>query len=349
MNHSPLIKTGILTLILVIISVTSWEFYVRSKGFETSFDDEGPLWADKRDYIYEPADKATVFIGSSRIKFDLDIDTWEKITGDHAIQLACVGSTPIPVLENLANDINFKGRVIVDVTEGLFFSTSVHNSSTPEKNIKYYNERTPAQRASFIINRGLESLFAFLDKDRLSLSAELANLKIPNRAGVFEMPIFPPEFGRVKFDRQEYMTEKFLSDTNQQNQVRGIWDFFRKASKEPPASGTKLDSIFSVVKIHVDKIKSRGGQILFVRTPSSGPYLIGENKGFPRNLYWDKLLEYTNSSGIHFADYTAIDHFECPEFSHLSQPDAITFTENFIKILMEDKGWTFPELKKSLK
>lgn len=44
-----------------------------------------------------PPDKSTVFIGSSRIKFDLDIDTWEGITGDHAIQLACVGSTPIPV------------------------------------------------------------------------------------------------------------------------------------------------------------------------------------------------------------------------------------------------------------
>ena len=162
---------------------------------------------------------------------------------------------------------------------------------------------------------------------------------------MFEFPIFPPDFGRVKYERQEYMTERFLTDTNQQNQVKGIWDFFRKMSKEPPATGTKLDSIFEEVKIAVDKIKVRGGQVIFVRTPSSGPFLAGEKMGFPREKYWDKLLAFTNCPGIYFEDYPAIAHFECPEFSHLNQADAIVFTKNFIKILLEEKGWKFPDSK----
>ena len=244
-------------------------------------------------------------------------------------------------MENLANDNNFKGKLIIDVTEGLFFSTSPNNSETPEKDIKYYKEQTPAQWAGFRINHLLESQLVFLDKDRLSLNAMLSNLRIPNRPGVFEFPIFPPDFGRVKYDRQEYMTKFFETDTNQQNQVRGIWDFFRKLSKDPPASGTKLDSIFTSVKSAIDKIKARGGQVIFVRTPSSGPYLMGEKKGFPREKYWDRLLTFTNCKGIHFEDYSAIAHFECPEFSHLKQSDAIVFTENFIKILQEEKGWKF--------
>lgn len=343
MTASSLTKAGILTFILVTLSLISWELYVRQKGFDTSYDDDGPLWSDKRKMVYEPMGRSTVFIGSSRIKFDLDIKTWESITGDHAVQLACVGSSPIPVLENLASDKNFKGRLVIDVTEPLFFSTSPDNTGSPKKKIKYYKEETPAQWASFKLDHLLESQLAFLDKDRLSMNALLDHVQLKNRPGVMTFPIFPPDFGRVKFSRQEYMTEKFIHDTAQQNKVRYMWDFYRRMSKEPPASGKKLDSLINIVKINVDKIKARGGDVLFVRTPSSGPMLQGENMGFPRDKYWDKLIAATGCKSIHFADYPAIAHFECPEFSHLSQPDAVIFTRNFIKILSEEKGWEFPK------
>ncbi len=350
MNASPLVKAGILTVVLVVTSLVCWELYLRSKGFETSFYDDPALWTNKRHMVYEPADKATVFIGSSRIKFDLDIDTWQNITGDHAIQLACVGSTPVPLLEDLADDKNFKGKLVVDVTEGLFFSTAPPNASRPVENMKYFKERTPAQQASFHINHLLESQFVFLDKEWNSLNAQLEDLYIPDRPGVYNFHGFPSDFGRVKFNRQEYMTDKFSADTVLQNKVKAIWASFIKMSKEPPASGTKLDSILNRVKTAVDKIKARGGQVLFVRTPSSGPYYhMGESKVFPREKYWEPILAITNSPGIHFADYPAIDHFVCPEFSHLSQSDAIVFTKNFIKILTEEKGWSFPKMNTTLK
>ena len=336
-------------MILVIAAVASWEMYVRNHGYDTSFDDGPPIWADKRAMVYEPADRATVFIGSSRIKFDLDIPTWQNITGDHAIQLACVGSNPIPVLEDLAADKNFKGKLVVDVTEVLFFSTAPPNLETPNKSIKYYKERTPAQRASFLLNYPLESVFAFLDKDRLSLNAKLSHLHIPNRPGVFEEPIFPVEFGRVRYDRSEYMTGKFVADTNMQNEVKGIWRFFAKMSKDPPASGVKLDSILNVVKTAVDKIKARGGQVLFVRTPSSGGFLMGETMGYPREKYWDRIVAMMQCPSIHFADHPVIANFKCPEESHLSQPDALIFTKEFIRILNQEKGWSFPKLPAPVK
>ncbi len=350
MNASSLLKAGILSLVLVSVSIISWELYVRNKGFDASFDDDPALWSDKRKMVYEPAGKATVFIGSSRIKFDLDINTWESITGDHAIQLACVGSNPIPILEDLANDENFKGKLVVDVTEGLFFSTAPGNVKRPKDNMKYFRECTPAQQASFHINHLLESKLVFLNKEWLSMGAQLDNLDIPDRKGVYNFKGFPSDFGRVKFNRQEYMTDKFSADTVLQNKVKAIWGIFIKMSKEPPASGTKMDSILYGVKIAVDKIKARGGQVLFVRTPSSGPYYhMGESKVFPKEKYWEPILSLTGCPGIHFADYPAIDHFVCPEFSHLSQSDAIVFTKNFIKILTEEKGWTFPKMNTTLK
>lgn len=349
MNNPSLAKAGILTLILVALAVACWEMYVRKHGYDTSFDDGPPIWADKRAMVYEPADRSTVFIGSSRIKFDLDIPAWESITGDHAIQLACVGSNPIPVLEDLAADNNFKGKLVVDVTEVLFFSTAPPNLETPNKSIKYYKERTPAQRASFAINYPLESMFAFLDKDRLSLNARLNELHIPNRPGVFQEPIFPQEFGRVRYDRQEYMTSRFVADTNMHNEVKSIWAFFAKMSKEPPASGAKLDSILNVVKSSVDKIRARGGKVMFVRTPSSGRFLMGEKMGYPRDKYWDRMMTMMQCPSIHFADYPVIANFKCPEESHLSQPDALIFTKEFIRILNEEKGWSFPKLPAPVK
>lgn len=348
MPSQPLAKSAILMLVIVIASVLLWEIYLRNKGFETDYYDDPALWAHNRGMVYEPLDKATVFIGSSRIKFDLDIPTWEKITGDHAIQLACVGSTPIPVLENLANDEKFKGKLVVDVTEGLFFSIS-GSDRRPVENMKYYKDQTPAQRASFHINHALESQLVFLDKEWHSLGAQLEQLPLKDRPGVRNFKGFPSDFGRVKFDRQEYMTNKFASDTSLQNIVKNIWSMFGRGNKEPPASGTRLDSIFNVVKTAVDKIKARGGKVIFVRTPSSGEFLMAEKKGFPREKYWNPLLLNTGSEGIHYEDYPLIAGFTCPESSHLSLSQAETFTKEFIRILSDEKGWKFPNSVTSVK
>ncbi len=345
MSPLTLKKTALLTVILVVVFLAGWELYIRSTGFETGFDDGGPLFAHHRAGIYEPKDQSTVFIGSSRIKFDLDIDTWKSLTGEEAIQLACVGSTPRPVLENLANDPEFKGKLVVDVTEGLFFSLAPQNFTRPNEGIKYYDEITPSQRASFVLNKPLESTFVFLDKDAFSLNAMLDKLQIPNRPGVFAFPIFARDFGRTKFNRQDFLGKEFMADTNQWKHQQNVWGGFSRANRFPPVSGPPLDSIMQVVKSSVDKIKARGGEVVFVRTPSSGPFWGGEQKGFPREKYWDRLLKETNCKGIHFADYPAISSYQCPEFSHLSPDDAIDFTKHFVNILQTDIHWKFPQGK----
>ena len=341
MPPSSLKRPAIGAAILFVLAILSWEIYLRKDGVNHSFDDGGPLWAHHRDRVYQPIKDATVFIGSSRIKFDLDIDTWRSMTGDDPVQLACVGSTPIPVLHHLADDPEFTGKLVIDVTEGLFFSLNPRNSDRPSTAIKYYDEITPAQRAGFFLNKPMESTFVFLDKEDLSLNALLDQLEIPSRPGVMMMPIFPRDFDRVKFDRQEYMGPLFLADTNKVNKQRSIWAFFGSINKTPPLIGPPLDSLMQAIKISIDKIKARGGQVIFVRTPSSGPMLEKEMAGFPREQYWDKLLSVTQCQGIHFQDDPETNTYICPEFSHLTIPDAIDYTKHLIRALKE-KGWTFP-------
>jgi hypothetical protein len=341
MLPANLSKAAWLMLVIVVVAIASWEWYLRNNGYDANFDDDPALWTHSRHRVYQSPSQSTVFIGSSRIKFDLDIPTWEQLTQQTAVQLSCVGSTPIPFLQNLADDENFKGRLVVDVTEGLFFSTAPPNYRRPNENLKFYKERTPAQWAGFYVNRLLESQFVFLDKERLSLSAYADYIPLANRPGVFQFPAFPHGFGRVKFNRQEYMTPQLVSDTAQANIVKNIWAMIGRMGKEPPTSGKKLDSILNIVKMATNKIKSRGGEVIFLRTPSSGSFKAKEEAFYPRQQYWEKILAVTNCPGIYYQDYPAIAHFVCPEESHLSMADAKIFTAQLVKILEQEHGWRF--------
>jgi hypothetical protein len=348
MQTSSIIRAGFLAIILSLLVIASWEIHLRHQGNAISYDDNEALWAHNRGMVYEPADKSTVLLGSSRIKFDLDIPTWQNITRNHAIQLANVGSDPVPYLMDLADDKNFKGTLVVDVTEEIFFSDFSPEDVATDKKINYYKKITPTQKFSFLVNHVLESQFVFLDQDNYSVNALLDELPIKARPGVFLFPLFPADFDRTSFDRQSRMTPRFLADTNLQNQVKANWIFLEKAMMGPPPSPGKLDSFLNVIKVATNKIKSRGGQILFLRTPSSGPMLEGEKKGFPKAQFFDKLLAVTGCPGIFYADYPGLSNFVCPEWSHLKPDDAVIFTKELIKILQKDKGWTFNKKSNSI-
>src|ERR1700712_4209089 len=135
MQPTNLSRAGRLALFLSLIFLITWEIYLRHKPVSISYDDNEALFADKMADIYGPKDHTTVFIGSSRIKYDLDIPTWEALTGQKAVQLANVGSSPRMVLEALANDPEFKGNLIVDVTEPLFFSNGAFFDNSTRKKL----------------------------------------------------------------------------------------------------------------------------------------------------------------------------------------------------------------------
>jgi hypothetical protein len=350
MQQSNMVRAGILATVLTIISLASWEFYLRHRypDLNISYDDNSALWANKRAMVYEPKERTTVFIGPSRIKFGLDIPTWETETGNHAVQLALIGQSDWDSFDDLANDIDFKGKLIVDVVEQIFFIREAGDGDRVRANIAYYRTITPTQRASFQINHVLESGFIFLNQDNFSINALLSKWNLPKRKNVLMgsgLPAFPVEFTPVSFDRQSYMTPNFVKDTNLQNEVKKIWVGGGGGGPwiPPTLNEDSLQVIFKSAKADADKIRSRGGEVLFVRTPTSGPFEEADRKVCPRKVCWDRLLAITGCPGIYYKDYPAIAHFVCPEWGHLSPEQAAIFTKNLVKILREEKGWTFPK------
>jgi hypothetical protein len=338
LNH--LAKAGIFAAILVLASFTGWEMYIRSKISMISFDDTKSLWSNVRKKAYLPKEKSTIFIGSSRIKYDLDQPTWKKLTGEHPVQLAIEGATPIPVLQDLAADEAFKGKLVIDVTEILFFTNAPPNVQEPVTNVKFFHNETPSEQFSFAVNKLTDGNLYFLDKDNYSLNALLERLEVPSRKGVFVFPWFPTDFDRTDFDRQAHMTDRFVHDTAQQHRVQWIWKYLGDNKLEGPPTGEKLTAFLTQLKQYTDKIKARGGEVIFVRTPSSGPFLMAEKMGFPKEQYWNRILSVTGCQGIHFEDDPATAHMQCPEFSHLAPADAALYTTSLVRQL-QNKGWHF--------
>lgn len=333
-------KTALLTLALVLTAVVGWELFCRSLPLPLSYNDDESLWASKRREVYQSSPAGPVLIGSSRMNFDLDQPTWTAMTGHKPVQLSVVGTSPRPLLTDLGNDSDFRGTVLIDVTEALFFAPS---GGPPDievnKRLKHYPTWSLAQQGSFRLNRVLEDHLYFLDESRFSLHALLRWLPIPSRPGVFVFPNFPLNFNVNDPDRQVRFAPSFLTDTASQRRVREIWVQLGGTNPKRGVGGDTLTAMLDAVKTSVDAIRARGGRVLFLRTPSDGACFNAEKQSHPRDLYWDRLLAHTQTPGIYSADYPALSGFRCPEWSHLTPADAATFTKALIPIIQEKTGW----------
>ena len=72
MTNENLARPALFALLLFILAIASWEIYLRNDGSDNAYDDTPALFAHTRGQVYLPKDESTVFIGSSRIKFDLE-------------------------------------------------------------------------------------------------------------------------------------------------------------------------------------------------------------------------------------------------------------------------------------
>src|SRR4029078_323118 len=138
----------------------------------------------------------------------------------------------------------------------------------------------------------------FLEESRFSLTSLSNEIPIQNRPGVFVFPSFPKSFSWTTYDRQTYMPDIFLSDTNAIKGVTGVWAMLG-SDPTPAVDGNALTQIFKEVKTNIDKIRSRGEKVILFRTPSSGPFAMGEAMKYPKEKYWNQLVAYTQSEGLH--------------------------------------------------
>lgn len=337
------IKTSfIIALVFGLLSVTAWELYWRSQGYEPDMDDDKYLWSKTRAKVEHATPEDVVLVGSSRVLFNLQVHKWEELTGVKPIQLANPGSSPLPVFHDLVENTDFSGTVIVGVTPPLFFSTTFEQAPPwrrPLSRVEFYDKQTYAQKLNYTLSIPLQQTFAFVSNDEeewaddINLKALLNTIKLEKRASG---PDFPPfyRFQDIDTDRNVRMKERMVTDTAFANTVKKIWFAFMTSNPNPPPPDKEGTTAYFLKDL--EKFKARGGTAILLRSPSDGFFADLESKAFSRELFWDELVEKANIPAYHYKDYDSLKDFETIEWSHLSAKDADLFTENFIKILAED-------------
>jgi hypothetical protein len=312
---------------------------LRSQGVYPTLDDNEALWAVQRSRVEKASSNNILLIGSSRVLFDMQLDEWEAETGIRPIQLASVGSSPLPIFHDVVNNTDFNGTIVVGVTPGLFFSTTSQDAQPwqwPQSKVDYYKKRTYAQISNHILSLPLQKNLAFLSEDQGVDGVKLKELLGKINAGDRVLDPMPPfhEFGEIEQDRNLKMKPITVTDTAYANSVIRVWQFFMKgaASGPPPDKASTITFFLNDLNI----FKARGGHVILVRCPSSGSLRAGENMGVPRAEFWDDLVKQANVKSYHFEDYNQLKDLKCPEESHLSGKDAEYFTTEIVKIMTAD-------------
>jgi hypothetical protein len=325
----------VIVAITVIAAATAWEIYCRSIGYGPTLNDSEDFWTMIRRRV-QP--ESIVIIGDSRGWYDLDLDELQKTLGKRPLQLAAGGMCGYPVLADLASDNNFHGTIICSIVPRMFFAPP----GTPpfergEKAVKRYHNQTPAQRVSQYLAMPLEEHVAFLKQEELTLDDLLKRIPISNRPGALVPPRLPPYFGTLDRERRARMIAA-AADPNGTlaRTIQQIW--IPLFTPPPPPSyipkeefmaGIRkaIEKRFADTVVAVEKLRARGGKIVFVRLPVSGDLKQLEDQITPRAKTWEPLLQQTAVSGIHFEDYPELAGFQCPEWSHLSAADSVEFTK----------------------
>lgn len=322
-------------LVLALLAIGVWEGSMRRHGLKAGdLDDGDSHWVVERRKVDSGPRDQIVLIGDSRILFDSNLDEWQRLTGRRPIQLAMEGTNGAPVLENLANDEHFAGLVVVGMAPTSYFRDA---AGLHDKALAYLRDESPSQRLGHLIDLQLQTVFAFLDHD-YALFPLIERHHYRERTGydAGSAPYFDVWKLRETGPARQYrMWSRLITDPYLQEHGRLAWhDFDGKVFED-----AQIAKVIAKSKGWVAKIRGRGGEVAFLRPPSSGRVIVNEDRRVGRVRTWDPLLRATGSYGFHFRDDPVTAAMQCPEWSHLTASDAAMFTRIYVAALKAHVPW----------
>ena len=287
-------------------------------------DNSEIAWSNEK---LRAAGAPVAIVGDSRILFDTDLDRFEALTGVRPIQLAIHGTSALTLLENMADDKNFKGLLIVGLADTMFFMPFDGYGGYVKK---WHEFRAPYRIVSNEIDHVLQRKAAFLDSNyRLSVLAH--RLDDDFRPGVEGPKDDIWKLQEVGEQRATWMWDRVEHDPAWRARTRWAWKGFKEKF---PFTPKLIASGHARAKIAVDKIRARGGEVVFVRPPSAPQLRVNEEAQVPKAKGWDFLLGNTHSVGVHADELPAsVQGLEIPEWSHLSRRCSTVFTDAYVRRL----------------
>jgi hypothetical protein len=266
----------------------------------------------------------------------MQLDVWERESGERPIQLALEGTSPVKLMEDLAEDDDFTGTLLIGVAPGPFFGGGGYRA----KAFQRYEQESPSQWLGQQLSMLVEPYLAFYHHD-YSLFTVINRQDLKNREGVE----FEPDVRRLATygrDRAARMYWKVEEDAEYARIAQEIWAAGFTPIEEEEEE--ELDKFYErraeIIDRAIDATKAlqeRGIEVIFFQSPAEGHYAISEPMYFPREETWDVLIEKTGAMGLHWQDHEEMRGYWLPEWSHMSGSEADRFTAALHRLIQRER------------
>jgi hypothetical protein len=294
---------------LAVALAGSAEFALRAAGFEPSVEPEGTAWMVARAAVDRTS---VVFAGTSRLQTDVDPIEWrDEVGGPAPIQLSMVGTSPLPIAEAVASDIDFEGTLVLEVMPRFFWNTSPTAEQAAEAMVRRYraSEVSPSAR----IERWIWARTAG------RLVVQNPELRLPRLLEALwaRRPVQPVRW-RSRTDRFTPMDRALVTGAPGDEEA-----FYQAVATPTPSDVTEV--IERVLRL-ASLLESRGGELVLVGLPACGASRELEERYYPRSEYWDRLVDGSGVRAILAYDHAELTEFSCADGSHLDYRDVPAFT-----------------------
>ncbi len=341
-------QAWLICVVLVIAAVIGWELKAREMqhvpGDYDGFTNFTAQWAEERRKLDEPGHGyRVVLLGSSRMLWAADLDILEEELGTRPLQLAIAGTGPALFLEDIVENTDFDGLVLIGVTPFLF--NRLDEGFFGGESLRWYDGPSPSERIGHRIHVMLSHHLGFLD-DGFKLFELIDHYStFPDRDGVWDLNAGEWKLGHHYADRQTDMWGPVEVEGSFDNEQ--LLAFWMLGLGRPPEDEERMaemaDTAIELFAPLVVAMRERGGDVVFIRMPGKGKYLDHDLATRYRELTWDPMAEGVDAVWINAMDYAELSSdLEIPEWSHLSRRSQDDFSRRIVPVIeqhyLEDRG-----------
>ena len=341
--EKPWRRIVVVAFVVVAVLVSGWEILARSMQHAPGTFQSGmmAMWADERRKLDHPDHGVrVVLLGSSRMLFNADLNILEEGLGTRPIQLALAGSSPVLPIQDVIENTDFDGLILVGFASFLFSQPFAAEGEPTDWGYfgrgakEWYEGVSPSRRSGRFIHEQLSKQLGFLDT-AFSLG-ELKDhyIQLPDREGADAINRNGWKLGNAYADRQVDMwapIEEVGSFDHEQMIL--FWNLPRPAP-EPEKIEQTAARIVEWFDPLIAKLRQRGGDIVFIRMPVSGLYLEGDENGQMMETLWTPMKEGMDALFIDAMAYPDLmDGLRTPEWSHLDRESQDLFSERIVPLV----------------
>lgn len=305
-------RSWVAAVVVVVVVLGGLEGFWRARGHRPSAVDDEDLWAYERSRADGPG--VVALLGASRMQMGFSTELARALRPERFVNLAVEGRAPLAVLRDLARDENFVGLVVCSITAQGF---ERKQRERQQRWVEHYHHRARLERM-------LDRHFTACMQASLVVAGPRLALPVLLRRFARGKPPPDPAYLVTHADRSHSADYRLIHIGSHR-----AWRIARRArgyARATIPSPEQWAIEAAEAAPWVAAIRARGGEVVFVRFPTSGEHWKLDERYYPRARYWDRVAAVTGAATIHFRDLPDAAGLLCPDTSHLDQRDAPRFT-----------------------